>query len=179
MTSNKKKPEELEKANTELKQQVTEYLDGWKRCKADFENYKRQQEEWAKSFQNYATENILGEIIPVIDNFELAVDHIPQTPENRTWREGILHIKKQLGDILINHGVKKIELKPGDSFDPNTHECIENQPVPPEKCEPASSNQEKPPVIEKIIRNGYVVGDKLLRPAQVTVTRANNQKSAP
>lgn len=164
--------DESQKKLEELEKQVNEYLDGWKRCKADFENYKKQQQDSLDNFRLYATEDILLKIIPVVDNFELAVNHIPQTPENKPWREGILHIKKQLDDILTSHGVKKIDSKAGDLFDPILHECVEkSEPSSAShiECEKDSENPKNSPVIDKIVRNGYTIGDKLLRPVQVTI----------
>lgn len=168
MISTSKKSEELKKINAKLEQQSAEYLDGWKRCKADFENFKKQQDEWKNSLRLYAAEDILLEIIPVVDNFELAVNHIPQTPENKLWLEGIQHIKKQLEDILANHGARKIEVNSGDLFDPAIHECLEKSVV--EECGTATAEEPKKSItIEKVIRQGYMLGEKLLRPAQVTV----------
>jgi len=175
MDTSKKKSPDQKKLIEELQKQVAEYLDGWKRCKADFENYKKQQEERADSFRIYATEDILLQIIPVIDNFELAVDHIPQTPENKLWKEGILHIKKQLDDILSSQGVKKIDLKSGDLFDPNIHECIADNAKSEQKSESCTEDcteHGESFVVEKITRNGYIIGEKLLRPAQVTIRKA-------
>jgi len=155
-----------------LQQQAEEYLDGWKRCKADFENYKKQQQEWAASFRIYAAQDVLEEIIPVIDNFELAVDHIPQTPANESWLEGISHIKKQLEHILESHNVTAIDVQPGQVFDPNIHECAEGQTS--EEC---LSDGSKPGAskIAKVVRKGYKIGEKLLRPARVVLATTENR----
>jgi molecular chaperone GrpE len=162
----KKKPVE------NLRKQAEEYLEGWKRCKADFENYKKQQQDWAAGFRLYATQEILEEIIPVIDNFELAVNHIPQTPENKNWLEGITHIKKQLEDILAAHAVTAITARPGDVFDPNIHECVQR---PAEEECAATNNESFIFQVAEVIRPGYKIGDKLLRPAQVTLKSPNEK----
>jgi len=170
---NKPKSKQLEEkeASNKLRQQAEEYLAGWKRCKADFENYKKRQQEWVKNFSIYSTEEILKEIIPVVDNFELALDHIPEVSENNSWKEGIFHIKKQLEDILTSHNVKKIEVKPGDSFDPNLHECVNLK-----ESEENSEETNNFLVLDKIVRNGYLMGDKLIRPAQVTTKLTTNNQ---
>lgn len=156
----------------ELQQQAAEYLEGWKRCKADFENFRIQQEKLKITLRQYATEDILIQTIPVVDNFELAANHISETPENKLWLEGILHIKKQLEDVLFDNGVKIIEAKPGDIFDPAIHECIEKTSL--EECEIDSQN--KSIVVDKIIRRGYFLGEKLLKPSQVTVKLTTDDK---
>lgn len=166
MEASKKKPTDQKKLIETLQNQAEEYLEGWKRCKADFENFKKNQEEWKNSFRRYATEAILEDIIPVIDNFELAIQHMPETKENEHWGQGILHIKKQLEDILTNHGIKKIEINQDDPFDPAFHECIEQ--TQQEECT-TEDESKKSLIVEKVVRPGYLLGDKLLRPARVTV----------
>jgi len=159
----------LREENVDLRQQADEYLNGWKRCKADFENYKKQQQEWAVSFRAYASEDLLREIIPVIDNFELALNHIPEVPENKSWKEGVSHIKKQLEDILSIHNVKKIEVKPGDNFNPNLHECVNVK-----EQEKNLQEIEKFQLVDKVVRSGYLISGKLLRPAGVTIKLTND-----
>ena len=172
MINTKKQFDKQKKSVVELQEQAqeqaNEYLAGWKRCKADFENYKKQQEELTQNFRVYANEALLQDIIPVIDNFELALNHIPETSENKSWQQGVLHIKKQLDEVLVNNNVRKIEVKTGDQFDPYFHECVkDNNNDIPESSESGKSDNTL--VVEKIIRNGYKLGEKLLRPAQVTL----------
>jgi molecular chaperone GrpE len=168
MAKDSKKKLEQDQINN-LQKQADDYLEGWKRCKADFENYKKQQQDWAVDFRLYAAKEVLEEIIPVIDNFELAVEHIPQTSENKSWLEGIAHIKKQLEDILVGHNITVLETQPEDAFDPNIHECVEES-IEEKGVIPASSSN--PPKIAKVIQKGYKIGDKLLRPARVTLTKS-------
>jgi len=163
MESSRKKFANKKNLTNSLQQQAAEYLAGWKRCKADFENYKKKQQDWEKSVRLYATEDIILKIIPVIDNFELSINHIPQIEENKSWKEGISHVKKQLEDVLTSFGVTQIKVQPGDLFDPVIHECV--APISKEN----SSNQKNNIILKEIIRSGYQLGDKVLRPAQVTV----------
>lgn len=170
MNDGKKKLSDQKKLIETLQKQTDEYLAGWKRCKADFENYKKQQREWAESFRVYATEEIIQDLIPVFDNFELAVNHIPQTPESKSWREGVSHTKKQLEEVLGRYGLKKIAVQSGDPFDPHFHECVEAQnDTQVKQCEEGNIENEKESlVVDKILRSGYLLGEKLIRPAQVT-----------
>jgi len=169
----KKKELNKQKDDFELqKKQAEEYLAGWQRCKADFENYKKQQQEWAKDYRLFANENILQEIIPVVDNFELALKHAPESPEVKSWSDGILHIKRQLEEILNYNDVKKIEVSQGDVFDPTIHECVSNRNESNKHaCNSENSgNQKNNLIVEEVVRHGYLLGEKILRPAQVTIT---------
>lgn len=171
MEASKKKIPEQKKVIESLQKLAEEYLSGWQRCKADFENYKKQQPEWANNFRLQANEDIIQEIIPVIDNFELALIHLPKNPETKSWSEGILHIKRQLEEILGKNNVKKMEIKRGDVFDPRLHECISEQKSGNElTCkEENSKNQKNNLIVEEVVRSGYLLGEKILRPAKVTI----------
>jgi len=172
MTKDSKKKVEDKGQTDILRKQAEEYLDGWKRCKADFENYKKQQQDWAAHFRLYAAQEVLEDIIPVVDNFELAVNHIPQTPANQPWLDGVSHIKKQLEDVLAGRNVTAIETQAGDAFDPNIHECV----VEPgrEECRTNNGTPQEL-LVKKVVRKGYKIGEKLLRPTQVTLE--NSPKS--
>jgi len=179
MQSSQKKIPEQKKAIESLQKLAEEYLSGWRRTKADFENYKKKQAEWADSFRLTANENIISEIIPVIDNFELALAHLPQNPEEKSWSEGIIHIKRQLEEILSKNNVKKMNVKTGDFFDPNIHECINNPLAErfPEEKKSISKNQKNELLVKEVVLSGYFLGSKTLRPAKVTVeTREKGEK---
>jgi len=170
MESSKKKPINQKKLIELLQNQTNEYLAGWQRCKADFENFKKQQQEWMKNYRLFANEDLLLEIIPVIDNLELALSHIPQNSESKSWGEGIVHIKKQLEEVLSHNNVRIIEVKPQDVFDPHIHECVAGSSEKDSFCEAKNSeNQKNILIVKEAARNGYRLGEKILRPAQVTV----------
>ncbi|MFH1182845.1 MAG: nucleotide exchange factor GrpE [Candidatus Moraniibacteriota bacterium] len=153
------------------KKQAEEYLAGWQRSLADFENYKKQQQEWSDDFRLFAKEEILREIIPVIDNFELALSHTPNDPQTKSWSEGIAHVKRQLEEILNRNNVKNIEVKSGDLFDPRIHECV-SEPEKENKrvcVDGNSENQKNNLIVKEVLGNGYILGEKILRPAKVTI----------
>lgn len=141
------------------------YLNGWKRCQADFENYKKQQVESQKDIIKYSTENIVTQILPVLDNFQAAMDHIPEKQEDGAWVQGITHIQKQLETVLADNGVEKIKVKAGDDFNPEIHEAIISDSNDANK-HPNDSNRLR---IKKVILKGYKIEDKIIRPARVIV----------
>jgi molecular chaperone GrpE len=140
-----------------------EYLFGWKRCMADFENYKKRQKENQKSIGEYIKEDWALQILPVIDNFRSATEHIPLEQKEVPWVVGIMYIQKQLEDVLKENGVSEVFVKVGDEFDPNLHEAIADNEVK-EGEEKVLKNK-----IKKVVVRGYKLGEKVIRPARVIV----------
>lgn len=146
------------------KELVGEYLEGWKRCQADFENYKRIQSEERKDLVKYASQNVVAQIIPVVDNFSSSVAHIPDDQKDGPWVQGIMYIQKQLEEVLRENGVEEIEVNVGDEFDANVSEAIKSQSLSSDGTEVQSQNK-----IEKVVLKGYRIGEKVIRPARVVV----------
>lgn len=145
----------------EAEKKAVEYLDGWKRSMADFENYKKRQAQSQKDLFKYAAESVILQLLPVLDNFYASTDHIPEAQKNDPWVTGIMHIQKQLEAILADNGVSEIEVKIGDNFDPALHEAVADA-KPRMKFE--STNK-----IKQIILKGYRMSDRVIRPARVIV----------
>ncbi len=141
-----------------------EYLLGWKTCQAEFENYKKMQAKSNQDTIRYATQNIVLQILPVLDNFSSSVAHIPEDDKDGPWVQGIMYIKKQLEDVLRENGIEEIEVKAGDNFDTTTCEAIEDK-----ACKSCKTKEKFKNKIEKVILKGYKIGDKVIRPAKVTV----------
>ncbi len=163
-TINKK---EIKKEN-DYKKLSEEYLLGWKRCKADFENYKKRKEAEKKNDLNYAKESFILQILPVLDNFSASTEHIPQEAQDNSWVEGIMYIKKQLEDILRENGLEEISLKEGDIFDENICEAIESENVS-KKTKDKKEKEKQVLKIKKVLVKGYRMGDRVIRPAKVIV----------
>ena len=144
--------------------EMKEALNNWKRCLAEFDNYKKRQEEARKDTVKYATENIVMQILPVIDNFASSVAHIPEKEKDGAWVQGIMFIKKQLEDVLRENGVEEIEVKEGDNFDATIHEAIEDK-----NCASCKTKKKFKNKVKKVILKGYKIGDKVIRPARVVV----------
>jgi len=148
---------ELEKQQAEAQSQAAEYKDGWQRAVAEFQNYrKRVEAEKAESYQS-AIGDIAKRYLPVLDDMERA---LAARPADLAWAEGIELIYRKLQSILEAEGLKRIETE-GQMFDPNFHEAILQ-----ESSEDHASGQ-----IIAVVRNGYMLGDKVVRPAQVRVAQ--------
>lgn len=128
-------------------------LDSWKRCQADFENYKKDQVKHQEEFRKYTKMDVILQILPVLDNFEISLEHVPEKEKENKWVEGITHIKRQIEDVLKNNGVEEIVVKIGDKFDPEVHEAV-------------AGKGEK---IKKVLQKGYKLNERILRAAKVEV----------
>ena len=136
------------------------------RCLADFDNYKKRQAQNQKEFTKYATEGVISDMLPVLDNFHAATEHIPEGEENNPWVTGIMFIQQQMDKVFEEHNVVKIEVKVGDEFDPGIMEAIKD-----DKNEELNENAK----VKKVAQPGYMIGDKVLRPARVVL---ENDKTA-
>lgn len=153
------------------------YLNDVKRVSADFENYKRRQKENQAEMAGFLTEKLVMDIVPVLDNFHAATVHVPEEAASSPWVVGIQYIEKQLADALASHGVAVIEPKVGDHFDPTTHEAIGNGESKHETRstkhgDEKNENEERSheqQTIAKVLQNGYRIGERVIRPAKVTV----------
>ena len=149
--------DELQKQLTEARSQAAEYKDGWQRAVADFQNYKRRVDaEKAETYQT-AVGNIIKSYLPVLDDLERA---LAARPADLAWADGIDLICRKVQSILEAEGLKRIEAE-GQMFDPNFHEAISLEP---------SADHESGQIIA-VIRNGYMLGDKVIRPAMVRVAK--------
>ncbi len=141
-----------------------DYFDSWKRCVADFENYKKRQKENAKDMIAFSNMNMILQILPVLDNFHASTDHIPEDQKKSPWVTGIMHIQKQLEKVLEDNGVEEIAVKIGDNFDPSVHEAIKQEERIENKEESACKN-----IVKKILMKGYKINGKVIRAARVIV----------
>ncbi len=136
--------------------QEASYLEDLKRAQADFENYKRRQGESQKDLAGFLTEKVVRDITPVLDNFYQALAFVPEDQKSSPWLTGITYIQKQLLDALTAHGLSVIEVKAGDTFDPNIHEAIE-------------SESDEGSKVTKVLQPGYKIGERVIQPAKVKV----------
>lgn len=157
---------------TDWQGKVEEYLNDLKRCQAEFENYKKRQAAQQKELGGYLIEKLVLDIIPVLDNFRSATLHVPAEQKESPWVVGIQYIEKQLESVLTDNGMETIEVAEGEEFDPKIHEAISHE----KDSEPSSAkategqaDEAKGHTIAKVVQKGYKFGDRVIRPAKVTV----------
>lgn len=139
---------------------ANEYLEGWQRALADFANYKKRVErDQAQTYQNAAV-SILKRYLEVVDDLERALKTRPQDGDGAVWAEGIELIYRKLMAILESEGIQPMDAE-GKMFDPNLHEAITSE----------DSNQHESGQIIEVVQKGYLLGDRVIRPALVRVAR--------
>ncbi len=152
--------EDIQTKLNELEKKANEYLDGWQRARAEFANYKKRVErEQAQTYQ-LASSAVLKKFLDVVDDLERALKNCPPELAATEWAQGIELIYRKLLSIMEAEGVTKIEAE-GQLFDPNLHEAISHEEV-----EGFSEGQ-----IIEVVKQGYLVGERVLRPAMVRVAR--------
>lgn len=130
---------------------------GWQRCQADFDNFRRRTESEKQQWQKQAQLDLMLELLPILDNFELALSHLSDEQKKDPTMQGIFHIQNQLISTMQNLGVEKIAAEAGQEFDPNFHEAV-------------SSHEGKGGTkIHSVHSHGYKAGETVLRPAKVVV----------
>ncbi len=151
-------PEALQSALEESQAQAAEYLDGWQRARAEFANYKKRIERERERIYQDAAGEIIKRYLPVLDDLELALKNRPQEGEGATWAEGIELIYRKLLSILEAEGIQPMQAE-GQMFDPNLHEAVSR----------TASDQHESDQIVEVLQQGYLIGDRVLRPARVVI----------
>jgi molecular chaperone GrpE len=144
-----------------LRAKSSEYLEGWQRARAEFSNYKKRQESDYASQRAMSTSILIAKLLPVLDDFERATKTLAPSLRDMTWIEGVLLIHRKLQLILESEGIKVIDVKANDTFDPSIHEAVSQ-----DEAEGVESGR----VIEELQR-GYKLGDRVVRPSLVRVAR--------
>ena len=150
----KKKTKNID--HEELQAKCEEYLAGWKRAHADYDNLKKESEKRKSEYAKYAAEEIVTELIPIYDNMKMAIEHIPKDQKEIDWVVGVDHIKDQLEKFLESNGVEFIQTV-GEEFSPERHEVIEQ------------ADESEDNIIKKEIQPGYKLHGKIIRVAKVVV----------
>jgi len=153
--------DQLEKELESLRTEVDEQKDGWLRARADFENYKKRvQRDASRSYQD-AMSSVLKVFLTVSDDLERAIKNKPEENQLDGWVNGIKLIDQKLVNQMKNLGVERLEVKPGEVFDPNIHEAITQEENP---------DFEEGQIID-VVQPGYKVSDRIIRPAMVRVAK--------
>lgn len=151
------------KKSEDLEQQVGELTADLQRTRADFENYRKRTEADKISSYQHGQATAILKLIPVIDNIERAIAHIPDELQDNKWAAGVASLVKNLEKSLDGMNVKRIEAAPGTMFNPELHEAIQID-------ENAEGEHE---VIAEELQAGYTHNGQPIRPAMVKVTRTN------
>ncbi len=150
---------EEEESEPTVEEQLLEWRERAIRAAADLENYRKRTEREKGEARRYANQVLLEELLPVLDNFQMGLQAAAADAESMIYR-GMEMVKKQLDDFLASQGVEEISAE-GEQFDPSVHEALSQ-----EEC----GDSEEGAVL-RVIRRGYRMHDRLLRPANVVVAK--------
>lgn len=151
-------PSELAVQNENVVNERDEYLNGWKRALADFENFKRDTQTRIQDARIAERIKFVREILPIIDTLEQAIAHVPNEQHETGWFRGLTHVHSQWIKFMHEHNIDKIHTV-GDPFDPTIHEAIQIENRPDKLHESVLA----------VVQPGYRLESELIRPAQVTV----------
>lgn len=147
----------LKRQVEEAEAKLAESVDGWRRAQAEFQNYKKRIERDNELMYVTMKGDIIKKVLPALDDLERALQN---RPAGDAWANGIELIARKLQNILDVEGVKRIEAA-GAEFDPKFHEAISHEPA-----EGVASGH-----IIEVVQNGYVLGERVIRPALVRVAQ--------
>lgn len=148
----------MEAKAAEYEAKAAEYLDGWQRARAEFANARKRLERQRAEAYNNAAVDFAKNLLPILDDFDRAIDNAPPEIKNDDWFQGIALVQRKLNGILEDLNVQRIEAV-GQPFDPNFHEALALM---------EADGVESGVVIEEL-QIGYCIGDRVIRPALVNV----------
>lgn len=153
----------VKKLRAKLKKAIEEkqdYLDKWQRDKAEFINSRKRDQEEKIQFIKFSEENLINELIPVLDSFDMAMGNKEAWEKaDKNWRVGVEYIYSQLLNVLTNHGLEKISPL-GKTFDPKEHHSV---------AVIKTDNPEEDHKILEVVSPGYLLNGKVIKAAQVKV----------
>jgi molecular chaperone GrpE len=155
--------ETLQQALAEEKEKAENYLASWQRSQADLENYIKRAEQEKSETIEFANTILLLDLLPILDDFERALDSLPAELDEQNWTTGIKLIYNKLKTILETQGLAEIKAK-GEYFDPYFHEA-------------AGQMEGEEGIVMEEIRKGYKFRGKLLRPSMVMVGAGMKNKT--
>ncbi|HVV66935.1 MAG TPA: nucleotide exchange factor GrpE [Candidatus Saccharimonadales bacterium] len=150
----KKKPE-AEVSN--LEQQLADLTDALQRERADAVNLRRRHEEEISKLRSSVRASVIADLLPVIDNFERALKHVPKELEGNDYVKGVQGVVKQFEKTLADMGVERIKTV-GEPFNPHLHEAV--------GVEEGDGGEE---IVSEELQAGYKLGDEVIRHAMVKV----------
>ena len=152
----------LSEISTDLHEEVLrerdEYLESLQRLQAEFANFRKRVLRDSEQQTKKASSEVIEELLPVLDNFERAMQAAAQHDE-KLLTDGVELVYNQLRDILARRGLCEIEAE-GEAFDPTQHEAV--------LCQPSGKHEEG--TVMQVLEKGYQLEDKVVRPAKVIVS---------
>lgn len=145
-----------------LKKENEEYLNGWKRAKADYANLKNEQEKRSKELVEFSCLSLFAQWVPIIEHLRQALGkHLPKDLENSEWVKGIEQIYKQIREVMKGLGIEEFIDNAGKLFDPTRHEAVGQEQI----------GDTDDDIITQEISAGYTYKGRVMVPAKVIVNK--------
>ncbi len=148
------------KKQAELEEKLIDAIADLQRNRADFENYRNRVEGEKKTARDAGQTSAILKLLPVIDNIERAVGHMPAELADNKWAQGVAGLSKNLDKSLTDLNLKRIDAKPGTPFNPELHEAIQ-----------FDDSEGEHEVVADELQSGYLLGETPIRHAMVKVTK--------
>lgn len=153
-------PDEVKKEMEEKDARIKSLEERILYLQADFENFKRIKAKEKEDTVRFGNEVLIKELLPVLDNFELALKHSESTEDYKAVHDGVKLILNEFLKVLERAGVKPVEAM-GRKFDPNFHEAMFQE----------EREDEEPDTVVSELQRGYLLNDRLIRPSRVGVSK--------
>lgn len=160
-----KKIDELTQSIDVLTKQNEDYLDGWKRAKADYINFKNDQEKRSKELAQFASLSLVMQLLPIAEHFRKAFGFLTDELKTSEWVKGIEQIYRQLKEVLKGMGIEEMESVVGSAFDPSVHQAVGNE----------RRDDFGDAVVTQEVEGGYTFHGKVIMPSKVIVNKKEQQ----
>ena len=150
-----------------LEAEVQKYKDESLRRAAEMDNYRKRMAKELEQSRKFSNQGLLMELLPVLDNFGMGMQMAEQEQGSMLY-QGMSMVQGQLSEFFTSQGVKAVEVEAGGDFDPNFHEAVSQE---------VTTEIEEGKVL-RVVRRGYFIGDRLLRPANVIVAKSQEEAAA-
>ncbi|MEZ4590378.1 MAG: nucleotide exchange factor GrpE [Chloroflexota bacterium] len=151
-------PPTIEEQLAAAQAEAEDYKDRWLRSQAEFANARKRMEKQRLETYTNATASVIDKLLPIVDDFDRAMQNLPEEISENSWLEGIQLVQRKLQATLDNFNVTAIEAV-GQPFDPTWHEAITQEP----------SDEYESGVVCRVLQTGYKIGDRVIRPSLVVV----------
>lgn len=141
-----------------IKEEAALNLDGWKKALADYQNLQKETDKKLSQLNDYALSSVILEILPIFDNYETALNHVPVEQKSESWVQGLEHTLKLWQNFLRDHSINKI-VSLGEVFDPNQHEAVGH----------INDVEKVDQIVVQEFQSGYLYQNIVLRPAKVII----------
>ncbi|MBK1834928.1 nucleotide exchange factor GrpE [Roseibacillus ishigakijimensis] len=143
-----------------MEAEIQKYKDESLRRAAEMDNYRKRMAKELEESRKFANQRLLSELLPVLDNFGMGMQMAEQEQGSMLY-QGMAMVQGQLNEFFNSQGVKPVDIEVGGDFDPNFHEAVSQE----------ESDEIEEGKVLRVVRRGYFVGERLLRPANVIVAK--------